>query len=199
MNNFINLNKTKQTKLTFNRPGDYTVFFHNLSGEFDFKIKSSAINLNIYGLFVGKKADDFQLKTNQYHIAPNSTSNLLIKGVFDDKSQFIYQGLIKIEKSGQKSHAYQKNKNLILSEKVYVDSRPFLEILANDVFCTHGSTSGKINEESLFYLKSRGLDQKTAEKLYVSGFIQEVIDKIKPYSQPLYNLGGYVKLGENLL
>ena len=81
-------------------------------------------------LFVGKKADDFQLKTNQYHIAPNSTSNLLIKGVFDDKSQFIYQGLIKIEKSGQKSHAYQKNKNLILSEKVYVDSRPFLEILA---------------------------------------------------------------------
>ncbi len=197
--NFINLNKTGENKLIFDKPGDYTVFFYNLSGEFDFKIKSPGINLNIYGLFVGKKADDFQLKTNQYHIAPNSTSNLLIKGVFDDKSQFIYQGLIKIEKTGQKSHAYQKNKNLILSEKVYVDSRPFLEILANDVFCTHGSTTGKINEESLFYLKSRGLDQKTAEKLYISGFIQEVINKIKPYSQPLYNLGGYVKLGGDLL
>ena len=105
----------------------------------------------------------------------------MIKGVFDGSSRFIYQGLIKIEKSGQKSHAYQKNKNLILSSGVYVDSRPFLEILANDVFCTHGSTTGKINEESLFYLKSRGIDQKNAEQLYVSGFIQEVIDKIKPY------------------
>ncbi|KKP49931.1 MAG: Cysteine desulfurase activator SufB [Candidatus Roizmanbacteria bacterium GW2011_GWA2_33_33] len=178
---FINLNETKKTKLEFNKPGDYLVFFHNLSGEFDFNINSSGVNLDILGLFVGKKSDNFKLKTNQYHIAPGSTSNLLIKGVFDDQSKFIYQGLIKIEKTGQKSHAYQKNKNLILSEKVYIDSRPFLEILANDVFCTHGSTTGKINEESLFYLKSRGLDQKIAEQLYVSGFIQEIIDKIKPY------------------
>ena len=179
---FFNLNQTKQSRLTFDKPGDYTVFFYNLSGEFDFNIKSSGVNLDIFGLFVGKKSDNFELKTNQYHIAPGSTSNLLIKGVFDDNSKFIYQGLIKIEKSGQKSHAYQKNKNLILSPGVYVDSRPFLEILANDVFCTHGSTTGKINEESLFYLKSRGLNQSKAEKLYVSGFIQEITDKIKPYS-----------------
>ena len=178
---FLNLNQTKQFRLTFDKPGNYTVFFQNLPDEFDFKIKSSGVNLDIFGLFVGKKSDNFELKTNQYHISPGSTSNLLIKGVFDDQSKFIYQGLIKIEKSGQKSHAYQKNKNLILSEKVYIDSRPFLEILANDVFCTHGSTTGKINEESLFYLKSRGLDQKIAEQLYVSGFIQEIIDKIKPY------------------
>ena len=183
--NFINLNKTGEKKLVFNKSGDYTVFFHNLSGEFDFNIKASGVNLDILGLFVGKKSDNFELKNNQDHIAPGSTSNLLIKGVFDEHSKFIYQGLIKIEKSGQKSHAYQKNKNLILSPDVYVDSRPFLEILANDVFCTHGSTTGKINEESLFYLKSRGLNQKIAEKLYVSGFIQEIIDKIKPYSQSI--------------
>ncbi|MEK7109983.1 MAG: SufD family Fe-S cluster assembly protein [Patescibacteria group bacterium] len=182
---YIDLNKTEQTKLTFDKSGDYTVFFQNLSGEFDFKIKSSGVNLDILGLFIGKKSDNFELKTKQYHISPGSTSNLLIKGVFDDQSKFIYQGLIKIEKSGQKSHAYQKNKNLILSEKVFIDSRPFLEILANDVFCTHGSTTGKINEESLFYLKSRGLDQKIAEQLYVSGFIQEIFDKIKPYSHPI--------------
>lgn len=186
--NFIDLNKTRQNKIVFDRPGNYTVFFHNLSGEFDFRIKASGVNLDILGLFIGKKSDNFELKTNQYHIAPDSTSNLLIKGVFDDQSKFIYQGLIKIEKSGQKSHAYQKNKNLILSEKVYVDSRPFLEILANDVFCTHGSTTGKINEESLFYLKSRGLDQRIAEKLYVSGFIQEIIDKINLSGKPEIDL-----------
>jgi len=185
---FIDLNQTKQSSLTFNKPGDYTVFFHNLSGEFDFRIKASGVNLDILGLFIGKKADNFELKTNQYHIAPDSTSNLLIKGVFDDRSKFIYQGLIKIEKSGQKSHAYQKNKNLILSEKVYVDSRPFLEILANDVFCTHGSTTGKINEESLFYLKSRGLNQRIAQKLYISGFIQEIVDKIKLSGKSDFNL-----------
>jgi Fe-S cluster assembly protein SufD len=184
---FINLNKTKKTKLTFDKPGDYTVFFHNLSGELDFRIKASGVNLNILGLFIGKDSDNFELKTNQYHVSPGSTSNLLIKGVFDEGSKFIYQGLIKIEKTGQKSHAYQKNKNLILSEKVYVDSRPFLEILADDVFCTHGSTIGKINEESLFYLKSRGLKQKAAEKLYVTGFVQEIIDKIK-VNQPNFNL-----------
>ena len=182
---FLNLNQTKQSRLTFDKPGNYTVFFQNLPDEFDFKIKSSGVNLDIFGLFVGKKSDNFELKTNQYHIAPGSTSNLLIKGVFDDQSKFIYQGLIKIEKSGQKSHAYQKNKNLILSPGVFVDSRPFLEILANDVFCTHGSTTGKINEESLFYLKSRGLNQSKAEKLYVSGFIQEIFDKIKPYNQSI--------------
>jgi len=195
---FINLNKTKQTKLTFDKPGDYMVYFNNLSGELDFQIKASGVNLEILGLFVGKKSDQFELKTNQYHIAPGSTSNLLIKGVFYNESKFLFQGLIKIEKTGQKSHAYQKNKNLILGEKVFVDSRPFLEILANDVFCTHGSTTGKINEESLFYLKSRGLSQKTAEQLYVSGFIQEIIDKIKPYNRPMYNRGGYAKVGKQI-
>ncbi|MCR4276503.1 MAG: SufD family Fe-S cluster assembly protein [Candidatus Roizmanbacteria bacterium] len=184
MKNFIYLNKIDKKTLVFNKPGDYAVFLHNLSGEYNFKIESSGVNLDILGLYMGKKSDNFELKTNQYHIAPNSTSNLLIKGVFDDSSKFIYQGLIKIEKDGQKSHAYQKNKNLILSEKVYVDSRPFLEILADDVFCTHGSTTGKINEESLFYLKSRGLQQKTAEKLYIEGFIQEILDKIEPHGQP---------------
>jgi len=191
---FINLNQTKQTKLIFDKPGDYTVFFHNLSGEFDFKINAKEVNLEILGLYIGKESEKFELKTNQYHVAPNSTSNLLIKGVFLNQSKFIYQGLIKIEKTGQKSHAYQKNKNLILGKKVFVDSRPFLEILADDVFCTHGSTTGKIDEESIFYLKSRGLDQKKAEELYISGFIQEIIDKIELHSRPMYNLGGYASL-----
>lgn len=187
MKKFIHLNKIGKKTLVFDKPGDYAVFLHNLSGEYNFKIKASNVKLDILGLYMGKGSDNFELKTNQYHIAPNSTSNLLIKGVFDDSSKFIYQGLIKIEKAGQKSHAYQKNKNLILSEKVYVDSRPFLEILADDVFCTHGSTTGKINEESLFYLKSRGLEQKEAEKLYISGFVQEIVDKIKEV-QPDFEL-----------
>ena len=118
------------------------------------------------------------METIQRHIAPESTSNLLIKGVFYDESKFIYQGLIRIEKEAQKSHAYQKNQNIIMSDKCFIDSRPFLEILANDVFCTHGSTTGKLNQKQIYYLQTRMLDKSAAEKLIIDGFIREITAKI---------------------
>ncbi len=177
---YINLNKTKQSKLAFKTPGDYTVFFENISGNLVFDIKSSGVNLNIYGLYVGKKDEEFKVNTIQNHQAPSSTSNLLIKGVFYGSSKFYYRGLIRIEKKAQKSHAYQKNQNLTLSKDCFIDSRPYLEILANDVFCTHGSTTGRLNSEQLFYTKTRGLDNKMSEKLLVEGFINEIRQKLTP-------------------
>ncbi len=179
MKNFIDLNKTKKKALIFDEPGDYVVFFHNLSGTFSVDLAAKNINVDIYGLYTGKKDDVFTIETIQHHRAPQSTSNLLIKGVFDDQSKFHYQGLIRIEKTGQQSHAYQKNQNLILSPKTFVESKPYLEILANDVFCTHGSTTGKLNQEHMFYLESRGLDKDKAEDLLVEGFINEVYEKVK--------------------
>lgn len=179
MATFINLNKENTETLSFDKPGKYVVFFHNKSGKFTFELKASGVELNIFGLFTGKNTDEFKIETIQHHIAPHSTSDLLIKGVFEDKSKLLYQGLIRMEKSAQQSHAYQKNQNLILSPGAFVDSRPFLEILANDVFCTHGSTTGKLNKDQIFYAKSRGLSQNTAEKMLVDGFIYEIIDKVK--------------------
>ena len=181
MINFINLNKTKTKKLNFTKSGKYIVFFQNLSGKFSFELKEKGIDLQILGLFIGKNKDRFQVETIQHHVAPNSVSNLLIKGVFYDESKFIYQGLIRIEKAAQKTHAYQKNQNLIMSDSCFVDSRPFLEILANDVFCTHGSTTGKLNQDQIYYLLTRNLTKKSAEKLLIDGFIQEIPDKIKQY------------------
>lgn len=175
----INLNKEKRQELVFDKPGDYRVVFKNLSGEFQFKITAENVNVEIYGLFIGKKTDEFKVYTIQHHIAPNSTSNLLIKGVFYDKSKFFYRGLARIEKQAQKSHAYQKNQNLVLSNDVDIDSRPDLEILANDVFCTHGSTTGYLSQDQIFYLKSRGLSQSQSEKLLIEGFVKEVEEKIK--------------------
>lgn len=180
---FINLNKEKKNSLNFNRPGKYVVFFHNLSGRFSFELNSQGVDLDIFGLFTGKNSDEFKIETVQHHNGPNSTSNLLIKGVFDDQSKFIYQGLIRIEKKAQKSHAYQKNQNIILSEKCFVDSRPFLEILANDVFCTHGSTTGKLDKDQLYYLKTRGIEENHAKDLLIDGFINDLIDKVK-YFKP---------------
>lgn len=179
MTTLINLNNEKKETYTFDKKDVYVVFFHNLSGKFTFELKKEGVELYIYGLFTGKNADQFKIETIQHHIAPGATSDLLIKGVFEDKSKLIYQGLIRIEKSGQQSHAYQKNQNLILSQDAFVDSRPFLEILANDVFCTHGSTTGKLNKEQLFYVKSRGLDEKESERLLIDGFVNEIYDKVK--------------------
>lgn len=166
-------------RLSFDRPGDYQVIFKNLSGEFYFDILSSRVNLEIYGLYIGKKNDQFQVKTFQIHQVGQSTSNLLIKGVFFDQAKFFYQGLIRIDKDAQKSHAYQKNQNLILSDKAFVSSEPKLEILANDVFCTHGSTTGQLNKEQIYYLQTRGLSKKQAENLLIKGFIQEIEEKLK--------------------
>lgn len=177
----LNINKEKKEKYIIDRPGKYIAFFKNLSGKFIFELREKGIDLDIFGLFIGKNKDKFQIETVQRHISPGSISNLLIKGVFYDESKFIYQGLIRIEKEAQKSHAYQKNQNLIMSDKCFVDSRPFLEILANDVFCTHGSTTGKLNQNQIYYLQTRTLDKNAAEDLLIDGFIREIPAKIEEY------------------
>lgn len=179
MTKFIHITETPKKALEFNEKGTYVVFFHNVSGKFNFEMNTSGIELFIYGLYTGKNKDEFSIETIQHHKQPGSLSDLFIKGVFDDESQLHYQGLIRIEKEGQQSHAYQKNQNLVLSKGVYVESNPFLEILANDVFCTHGSTTGKLNKEDIFYAKCRGLEEKDARNMLVDGFINEIIGRVK--------------------
>lgn len=176
---FINLNEQKNYQLIFNKAGDYLVFFYNLSGKFLFEIRSPNVTLDIYGLYIGKQNDQFTLKTTQHHQAPSSFSNILVKGVFYDYSKFQYEGLIRIEKNAQKTHAYQKNQNLLLSPYGFVESKPYLEILANDVFCTHGSTTGRLNQHQLFYLVARGLDKNKAKLLLIHGFVNEVFDRMR--------------------
>ncbi|MCA9371385.1 SufD family Fe-S cluster assembly protein [Candidatus Woesebacteria bacterium] len=176
---FIDLRETTIEKLTFNKSGGYVVFMHNRSGKYTFDIITAGVELYILGLFEGKTSDDYHVETIQHHTAPGSISDLFIKGVFEDDSRFVYQGLIRLEKEAQQSHAYQKNQNLILSPSVFVDSRPFLEILANDVFCTHGSTTGKLNRDQLLYAQMRGLSSSQAQQMLVEGFKQEVYDRLE--------------------
>ncbi len=181
MVHFIDLNKNKKKEIVLDKPGKYVAFMYNISGDFRFEIKKENVDLDIYGLFLGKDTDEFKINTIQHHDAPSAKSNLFIKGVFDGQSRFRHTGLIKIEKKGMKTHAYQKNQSIILSSQTYVESEPFLEILANDVFCTHGSTTGKLNEEQIYYLKTRGIADKQARKLLISGFINEIIWQLKAH------------------
>lgn len=176
---FIYLNKNKKTTYTFKTPGKYTVFFNNISGDYKFLIKSQGVDLDILGIIIGKNEHIYKINTDQIHNAPKSNSNLLIKGILYDKSKFLFKGLIKIEKAGQKTKAYQKNQNLIMSNQAFVDTKPYLEILADDVFCTHGSTTGKIDKDSIYYLNSRSINNKNAENLIILGFLNEILDILK--------------------
>ncbi|NTU47204.1 SufD family Fe-S cluster assembly protein [Candidatus Roizmanbacteria bacterium] len=181
MQQYIHLNETKNGNLIFDTPGEYVVYFHNYSGKITCRITAPEVSVELIGLYEGNATNAFHVETIQHHCAPNSSSNLLIKGVFEDASTFHYHGLIRIEKEAQKSRAYQKNQNLVLSPKVFVESKPDLEILANDVFCTHGSSTGRLNESQVRYIESRGIPETEAKNLMIEGFKEEILEKVRKY------------------
>ena len=116
--------------------------------------------------------------TQQNHLAPHTTSDLLFKGALKGKSRSVWQGMIYVAPGAQKTDGYQANRNLVLSDAARADSIPGLEILADDVRCTHGATVGKLEAEPLFYLKSRGIPQAEAEKVVVEGFFDPIFQRI---------------------
>ena len=116
--------------------------------------------------------------TQQNHLAPHTTSDLLFKGALKGNSRSVWQGMIYVAIGAQKTDGYQANRNLILSPNARADSIPGLEILADDVRCTHGATVGKLEQEPLFYLKSRGIPEKEAERLLVEGFFDPIMQRI---------------------
>lgn len=132
----------------------------------------------IVGLVMGRGDYTGVIHTEQIHEAPETSSNLLVKAALFDKTQFSYNGVIRIERNAQKINAYQKNENLLLSPYAHARSYPSLEILANDVRCTHGSTTGKLNDDQLWYLQSRGLSTLRACQLLVAGFFEHATANI---------------------
>ena len=127
---------------------------------------------------VAEEAQEFDQRTLQDHLEPHTTSDLLYKNALADTSKTIFAGLIRVEPKAQHTDAYQKVRNLMLSDEAEANSMPGLEILADEVRCTHGATSGHIDAEELFYLLARGIDQKTAQELIVQGFLAEVLERL---------------------
>lgn len=116
--------------------------------------------------------------TQQNHMAPNTTSDLLFKGALREHSRSVWQGMIYVAPGAQKTDGYQANRNLVLSPEARADSIPGLEILADDVRCTHGATVGKIDADQVFYLRSRGIPYQEAERLIVEGFFDPIMQRI---------------------
>ena len=118
--------------------------------------------------------------TQQNHLAPHTSSDLLFKGALSGRSRSVWQGMIYVAPDAQKSDGYQSNPNLVLSKDARADSIPGLEILADDVRCTHGATVGKMDPDEIFYLQSRGISEEAAERLIIEGFFDPIIQRI-PY------------------
>ncbi|RKX36437.1 MAG: Fe-S cluster assembly protein SufD [Verrucomicrobia bacterium] len=135
--------------------------------------------VEMYSLSVTDKDQQIDQRTLQSHLAPHASSDLLYKNALMDDSRTVFSGLIKVAEDAQKTDAYQSNRNLLVSPTAEANSLPGLEIQANDVRCTHGSTTGQIDESELFYLLSRGIRPNLARELLVFGFFEEVILKVE--------------------
>jgi len=206
-NNFLNFNyqfKVEKNAILKNYKIDHKLntnikyFFNNVDLEhnslaetFIFSTGSRFIknevncNLNdqyssafINGIINLKDDQHHEIKTNINHLAENTKSYQLVKSVLNDNSKGVYQGKIFVSLKGQKTDGYQLSKALLLNENTEFDAKPELEIYADDVKCSHGSTSGNLDEELIFYLRSRGLNYKQSKELLINGFLLDVVEKI---------------------
>jgi len=206
-NNFININYQfkiardailKNYKIDHKLNSNIKYFFNNidldynsLAETFIFSTGSKFIkneinyNLNdqyssafVNGIINLKDDQHHEIKTNINHLAENTKSYQLIKSVLNDNSKGVYQGKIFVNSRAQKTDGYQLSKALLLNENTEFDAKPELEIYADDVKCSHGSTSGNLDEEAIFYLMSRGLNYQQSRKLLINGFLLDVVEKI---------------------
>lgn len=135
-------------------------------------------NAQVNGVMFTEGKQHLSYHTHQHHQAPSCKSDLLYKTALQDASRTVWRGMIKVDVGAQKTDGYQRNDNLMLSDHARCDSIPGLEILADDVRCTHGSTSGRVDDEQIFYARCRGLTRKEAVRMVVAGFFQQVFDRI---------------------
>ncbi|MEY2793600.1 MAG: hypothetical protein RJA76_1592 [Bacteroidota bacterium] len=153
-----------------------------LRNNLHFYINGEDVVSNLNGLYVPAGNQLMDSHTIVDHRMPNSESNELYKGVLMDQSTGVFNGKIFVRKDAQKTNAFQSCRNVLASSKASMNTKPQLEIWADDVKCSHGTTTGQLNEESLFYMRSRGISLQSAKTLLLLAFAQEVINKI-PFEQ----------------
>ena len=134
----------------------------------------------INGLFIGSGRQHLDNYMYVEHASPHSSSRQFYNGILDGAAHGVFHGRIVVHKDAQKTDAKQTNRNLLLSDDAQIDTKPQLEIYADDVKCTHGATIGQIEENALFYLRSRGIDEVSARRLLLAAFANECVDRMKP-------------------
>jgi len=146
--------------------------------DFGVRLGVAGAECRLNGLYVTAGTQHIDNLLNIDHAAPHCTSRLSYKGILDEQSRAVFGGLVLVRPGADKTDAYQSDKNLVLSDGAEVDSKPALEIYADDVICGHGATAGAVAEDALFYMRSRGIDETTANELLIRGFASDILDGV---------------------
>jgi Fe-S cluster assembly protein SufD len=145
----------------------------------DTQLAGPGADAKVTGAYATHGRQHLDYATTQEHAAPNTTSDLAFRGILDGRSNTVWSGMIKVDPGAQQIDAFQESRNLLLTKTAHADSIPGLEILANDVRCTHAAAIAQIDPEQLFYLRSRGLKLESAKRLVIEGFLEAVVERFK--------------------
>jgi Fe-S cluster assembly protein SufD len=143
------------------------------------KLAGPGSHAKVTGAYAAHKRQHLDFDTLQEHAAENTTSDLAFRGILDGRSTAVWSGMIQVDKGAQQTDAFQECRNLLLSKKAHADAIPGLEILANDVRCTHAAAIAQVDPEQLFYLRSRGLVEGQAQRLVIEGFMSELVQRFE--------------------
>jgi Fe-S cluster assembly protein SufD len=174
--NTVFFNLERDTRLTTNA---VTLNGGLIRNEHYVKLNGENCEANVMGVYLVDKTQHVDNQVFIDHAYPNCYSNELFKGILDDSARAVFNGHVLVRRDAQKTNAYQNNKNILLTDKAVVNSMPFLEIYADDVKCSHGATVGQLDENAMFYLRSRGISVENARLLLLYAFAAEVINHIK--------------------
>jgi Fe-S cluster assembly protein SufD len=174
------LNATSFHQLAGSKLSTYALSLNGglIRNQTEVKLNGRGASADIFGLYLMDRKQHVDNRVFVDHAVPECYSNELFKGILDDEASAVFNGHILVRKDAQKTNAYQKNRNILLTDKATANSRPFLEIYADDVKCSHGATVGQLDTEALFYIRSRGICQASARLLLMYAFAAEVINKI---------------------
>ncbi len=171
----FNITLAKDSHLKINIVSLHGAFLEN---EIDARLEGENAVCEINGIYLVDGTQEIRTTVNVHHLVPKCYSRQLFKGILDDESKALFYGKINVSKDAQKTEAYQANHNLLLSRKAKVYAQPQLEIYADDVKCSHGATSGSLDEMALFYMRSRGIGEVEAKLLQQVAFVYDVLEKI---------------------
>ena len=144
----------------------------------DTKLAGPGSEARVTGGYAGGPGQHLDYDTTQEHAAPNTNSDLAFRGVLAKGSTAVWRGMIKVDPGAQQTDAFQESRNLLLSPEAHADAIPGLEILADDVRCTHAAAIAQVDKEQLFYLTSRGLDEAGAKTLVIEGFLEALVERL---------------------
>ena len=143
------------------------------------KLAGPGASANVTGAYATHGRQHLDFDTLQEHAAPDTTSDLAFRGILGGRSSAVWRGMIQVDEGAQRTDAFQESRNLLLSKKAHADAIPGLEILANDVRCTHAAAIAQIDPEQLFYLRSHGLREPEAKQLVIEGFLEALVDRFE--------------------